>query len=375
MSAVGTCEPWLAGVDDGVRALSPYEPGRPIEAVQREYGLRHVVKLASNENPAGPSPVALAAARASLDELGRYPDGNGTALKAALAAFHGLPAEAITLGNGSNDLLELVARLVLGPGRNAVVSEHAFAIYTLVAGACGAEVRTAPARPVGAAQAYGHDLAAMAAHIDAQTAVVFIANPNNPTGTWLTEAELVPFLDAVPASVLVVLDEAYADYVTVRDYPHGPALLERYPNLLVTRTFSKAYGLAALRVGYGLSAAPLADLLNRIRQPFNVNTVAQAAALAALGDQAHVVASRESNRAGMDQLEAGFARLGLPTLPSTGNFLCVEVGEGAARFQALLRRGIIVRPLAGYGLPRHLRVTVGLPAENEQLLEALATLA
>lgn len=375
MTATATCDPWLAGVAEGVQALSPYEPGRPIEAVQREFGLRRVIKLASNENPAGPSPAALAAARASLGELGRYPDGNGTALKAALAAFHGLPVAAITLGNGSNDLLELIARLVLGPGRNAVVSEHAFAIYTLVARACGAEVRTAPARPVGAEQACGHDLAAMAARIDARTAVVFIANPNNPTGTWLTEAELVSFLDAVPASVLVVLDEAYAEYVTAPNYPHGPALLERYPNLLVTRTFSKAYGLAALRVGYGLSGAPLADLMNRIRQPFNVNAPAQAAALAALGDQAHVTASREANRAGMAQLQAGFARLGLPTLPSAGNFLCVEVGEGAGSFQALLRRGIIVRPLAGYGLPRHLRVTVGLPAENELLLEALAALA
>ncbi len=375
MTTAADCEPWLAGIAGGVRALSPYEPGRPIEAVQREFGLRHVVKLASNENPAGPSPAALAAARASLDELGRYPDGNGTALKAALAAFHDLPEAAITLGNGSNDLLELIARLVLGPGRNAVVSEHAFAIYALAARACGAEVRIAPARAAGTAQAYGHDLAAMAARIDARTAVVFIANPNNPTGTWLSEAELAAFLDAVPASVLVVLDEAYAEYVTAPGYPHGPALLARYPNLLVTRTFSKAYGLAALRVGYGLSAASLADLLNRIRQPFNVNGPAQAAALAALGDQAHVAASREANQAGMAQLEAGFARLGLATLPSAGNFLCVEVGEGAASFQALLRRGVIVRPLAGYGLPRHLRVTVGLPAENEQLLEALAALA
>lgn len=350
----------------GVRGLLPYQPGKPLEALEREYGVRNAIKLASNENPLGPSPDALAAARAALEGAGRYPDGAGFALKRALAGRLNVDAARITLGNGSNDVLELIARAFLSPDAEAVYSAHAFAVYGLVTQAAGARAVVVPARD------WGHDLSAMRAAIGSRTRIVFVANPNNPTGTWLDATELEDFVRSLPAHVLVVVDEAYFEYVTEPGYPDTVGWTARYPNLITTRTFSKVYGLAGLRIGYGVSHPDVAELLNRVRQPFNVNSAAAAAAEAALGDEAHVARSRELNRAGMRQLVDGFDRLRLPYIPSTGNFVCVEVGPAATVYEALLRHGVIVRPVANYGMPRHLRVTVGLPEENERFLTALA---
>ncbi len=357
-----------------VRGLTPYEPGKPIEELERELGIRDIIKLASNESPLGPAPGVRAVLEAELERLALYPDGSGHALKQALAAHLDVPPATITLGNGSNDLLELVAQAFLAPGRNAVMSAHAFAIYGLASRAVGAEARVAPALPADASQPYGHDLAAMAERIDGQTAVVFIANPNNPTGTWIDTDALAAFLAQVPERVVVVLDEAYFEYVDAPGYPDGIGLLARHPNLLVTRTFSKAYGLAALRVGYGVSHPALADLLNRLRQPFNVSSLGLAAAQAALADTAHLARAVAVNRAGLAQLGAGLAALGLDYIPSVGNFITFRVPDAQAMNQALLRAGIIVRPVAGYGLPQALRVSVGLPEHNARFLETLGRL-
>ena len=360
---------FLALAVPGVQKLSPYVPGKPVETLARELGLdpAGIVKLASNENPLGPSPRALEAIRAALGEITRYPDGSGFALKAKLAERFGLRSEQITLGNGSNDILDLVARAWLAPGRNAVFSQYAFAVYPISTQAVGAEGRVVPARD------YGHDLEAMLAAIDDNTRVVFIANPNNPTGTWFGPAALEAFLDRVPADVLVVLDEAYIEFTEPGELPNGLDYVARYPNLLVSRTLCKAYGLAGLRVGYAVSSVQIADVLNRVRQPFNVNSLALVAACAALDDSEYLEAGRRLNRAGMAQLEAGLAALGLRWIPSRGNFLAVDFARDAAPInQALLERGVIVRPIAGYGLPNFLRISIGTEAENARLLEALA---
>ena len=352
----------------GVQKLSTYVPGKPVEELAREFGLRpqDIVKLASNENPLGPSPAVREAIAAALPELTRYPDGNGFALKQALAAKSGVNTAGITLGNGSNDILELVARAFVGPEHEVVFSDHAFAVYPIVTQAVGARAVSVPAKD------WGHDLDAMAAAITPSTRVVFIANPNNPTGTWIERDALEAFLDRVPENVIVVLDEAYTEYVETDDVPNGVDYLGRYSNLLVSRTFSKAYGLAALRVGYGLSHPAIADALNRVRQPFNVNSLALAAALAALEDEAYLIESRRINRIGMQQLEEGCAALGLSWIPSRGNFLAIDLGrEAAPVFQGLLREGVIVRPVANYGMPNYLRVTIGLPVENQRFLDAL----
>jgi len=357
-----------------VRAIAPYQPGKPISELAREMGLEEagIVKLASNENPRGLSPKARAAIEAALPELGRYPDGNGFELRTALAARCGVPMAGIVLGNGSNDVLEMVAAAFLAPGRAAVYAAHAFAVYPLATQARGARGIVVPARR------YGHDLAAMAQAIDAETRVVFIANPNNPTGTLAAPDEIEAFLRAVPPHVAVVIDQAYNEYLPAATRHDSVAWLGRHRNLILSRTFSKAYGLAGLRVGFALCDERIADLLNRVRQPFNVNNLALAAATAALGDDEFVRASHALNLAGMAELTAGFARLGLAWIPSYGNFVSVEIpraGGGPradAVFQSLLRQGVIVRPVAGYGLPDHLRVTVGLAAENERFLAALA---
>ncbi|MEH6492953.1 histidinol-phosphate transaminase [Halopseudomonas sp.] len=362
-----TCD-FLALARPGVQKLSPYVPGKPVEELAREFGLQaeHIVKLASNENPMGPSPAVKAAIAAALVELTRYPDGNGFALKQVLAKRLGVATAGITLGNGSNDILELVTRAFVGPEHEVIFSDHAFAVYPIVTQAVGAKAVSVPAKD------WGHDLAAMAAAITETTRLIFIANPNNPTGTWIERAELEAFLAKVPEQVIVVLDEAYTEYVETDDVPNGMDYLAQYPNLLVSRTFSKAYGLAALRVGYGVSSAQIADALNRVRQPFNVNSLALAAALAALEDEAYLIESRRINRLGMQQLEDGCAAMGLSWIPSRGNFLAIDLGrEAAPIFQALLREGVIVRPVANYGMPNHLRVTVGLPEENQRFLDAL----
>ncbi len=351
-----------------VQKLSPYIPGKPVEELARELGLdpASIVKLASNENPLGPGRRVLEAVQASLPQLTRYPDGNGFALKQALACKLGVSMAQITLGNGSNDVLDLVARAWLGPGLNAVFSQYAFAVYPIATQSVGARGKVVPTRD------WGHDLEAMLAAVDADTRVVFLANPNNPTGTWFGPEALERFLERVPEQVLVVLDEAYIEYAAGGELPDGLCYLERYPNLLVSRTFSKAYGLAALRIGYAVSSPRVAEVLNRVRQPFNANSLALAAACAALDDQAYLAESRRVNAEGMQQLEQGLRALGLGWIPSQGNFVAVNFARDAAAInQALLRKGVIVRPVAGYGLPEFLRVSIGLPGENERFLQAL----
>jgi histidinol-phosphate aminotransferase len=364
--------PILQLATPGVQALKPYTPGKPLSELEREYGIRDAVKLASNENPLGPSARALDAIRSQFDELARYPDGNGFALKAALARKLNVAAEQITLGNGSNDVLELVARAFLSPQSAAVFSAHAFAVYPIVTQAIGARANVAAAHDGSRGPRYGHDPDAMLGAIDIDTRVVFIANPNNPTGTWLGKAALSGFLRQVPDDVIVVIDEAYFEYVDEPEYPDAVTWVSDYPNLLVTRTFSKAYGLASLRVGYGVSQAALADVLNRVRQPFNVNSFAQAAALAALADEDHLSRSVQVNREGMQQMTGGLRALGLDFIPSVGNFVAVDTGgDTSAVYEKLLREGVIARPVDNYGMPGFLRISIGLPEENRRCLAAL----
>jgi histidinol-phosphate aminotransferase len=350
-----------------VRAIAPYQPGKPIAEVAREMGLLEsdIVKLASNENPLGASPRVLAAIENAIMELARYPDGNGFVLKTALAERHGVGLEQIVLGNGSNDVLELAARAFLTPQTSAVYSQHAFAVYPLATQAVGARGIEAPAKD------FGHDPEALLAAIADDTRLLFIANPNNPTGTLLDPAQLLGLIERVPEHVLVVLDEAYTEYLPDAMKSDSVGWLKRFPNLIVTRTFSKAYGLAGLRVGYALANVQVADMMNRVRQPFNVNSLAQAAAVMAMQDDAFLEECLEINRTGMVQLTDGFKRLGLTYIPSYGNFVAVRVGNAAAINLSLLKQGVIVRPVANYGLPEHLRVSVGLEGENKVFLQAL----
>ena len=361
---------FLALAQPGVQKLSPYVPGKPVDELARELNLdpAKIVKLASNENPLGPSAKVLEAIRGELAEMTRYPDGNGFELKSKLAARCGVTTAQVTLGNGSNGILDLVARAYLAPGLNAVFSQYAFAVYPISTQAVGAEGRAVPAKD------WGHDLEAMLAAIDASTRVVFIANPNNPTGTWFGPDALEQFLSRVPENVLVVLDEAYIEYAEGDELPDGLAYLARYPNLLVSRTFSKAYGLAGLRVGFAVAQPALTDLLNRVRQPFNVNTLAQAAAVAALGDAAYLQQAYSLNKAGKAQLCAAFEALKLRYVPSYGNFVLVHVGDAPRINLELLKRGVIVRPVAGDGLPEWLRVSIGLPEENQRFIDALGAI-
>ncbi|MCX8113478.1 MAG: histidinol-phosphate transaminase [Burkholderiaceae bacterium] len=350
-----------------VRAIAPYQAGKPIEELAREFGLdaRDIVKLASNENPLGMPESAKRAIVAAMDELGRYPDSNGFALKAALSSKFGVPPDWITLGNGSNDILELAAAAMLAPGRSCVYAQYSFAVYPLATQARGARAIVVPARD------YGHDLDAMLAAVAPDTRLMYVANPNNPTGTFVDADRVGAFLARIPRDVVVVLDEAYNEYLPAALRFDSTQWVRRYPNLLVSRTFSKAYGLAGLRVGYGIAQPELTDLLNRVRQPFNVNTAAQAAAVAALDDAEFLARSDEVNRQGMAELTAAFGRLGLAYLPSYGNFVLVKVGPAAKVYQELLKRGVIVRPVANYALPEWLRVTIGLPGENAKFLHAL----
>lgn len=353
-----------------VSSISPYQPGKPISELAREMGIAEarILKLASNENPLGMSPKAAQAARQALDDLERYPDGNGFALKAALSARLSVAASQLVLGNGSNDVLDLIARVFLAPGRSSVFAQHAFAVYPLATIATGARCIQV------AAKDFGHDLAAMRAAIAPDTRIVFIANPNNPTGTFIDAAAVREFVAAVPEDVIVVLDEAYNEYLPPERRVDTVPWIAEFPNLVVTRTFSKIYGLAGLRVGYAVASAPVADLMNRVRQPFNVNSIALAAAVAALDDEAFVRASYDMNRAGLEQVASGLKRFGLRHIPSRGNFLTFEVPStpGAGKVnQRLLEQGVIVRPIAGYGLPDWLRVTIGRPEENARFLDVL----
>lgn len=352
---------------EGAQKLVPYQPGKPIEELERELGLTRIIKLASNENPLGPSPKAVAAINHALPELARYPDGNGFKLKQRLAEKFHIETRQITLGNGSNEILELVARAFLTPADEVVFSQHAFAVYPLVTQAVGATACVVPALD------YGHDLKAMRQAITAKTRLVFIANPNNPTGTLLAAGELEDFIGSLPSSCICVLDEAYYEFVDPPLRPHSIDWLRRYPNLLVTRTFSKAYGLAGLRIGYGFSGPELADLLNRVRQPFNNNALALVAADAAMQDEAHLRRTVAVNTEGMRQLTDGFRTLKLDWIPSAGNFVTVHLKRsGEAVYQALLKKGVIVRPIGVYQLPEHLRVSIGTAEENRVFLDALA---
>jgi histidinol-phosphate aminotransferase len=348
-----------------IRSISPYVPGKPITELAREMGLapETIIKLASNENPLGMSPLARQAVEAALAGVERYPDQFD--LIAALAEYHAVSPEQIILGNGSNDVLDLVARVFLSAGRSAIVSQYAFTVYPLATIATGATPIIVPA------QHYGHDLAAMRAAIRPDTRVLWIANPNNPTGTFLPYADVHAFLSSVPAEVVVVLDEAYTEYLLPSERVDSVRWLSEFPNLVITRTFSKIYGLAGLRVGYAVAQTAIADLMNRVRQPFNVSNLGLAGAKAALADHVFIATSYEMNRQGMQQIVAGLKRLGLEHIPSHGNFVTFAVNDAKAINAHLLKQGVIVRPLGGYEMPHHLRVTIGREAENQRFLLAL----
>ena len=358
-----------------IRQLQPYSPGKPVEELERELGIANAIKLASNENPLGCSPrVQEVLARASA-HIELYPDANAYYLKQRLAQKLGVGENQITIGNGSNDVLDLVARSFLDGNTEAVYSQYAFMIYAMVTQACGARARIADAQGADSKQPYGHDLSAMLALVNEKTRLVFIANPNNPTGNWLLQSELQAFLDALPAHIAVVIDEAYFEYVDLAEFPNALHWLSRYPNLIVTRTFSKIYGLAGLRIGYAVSSPDLCDLLNRVRQPFNGNSMALTAAKAALDDDAFVEQSRLANLQGLQQLQRGFDARGISYIPSVGNFLTVQFDErSTAIYQGLLKRGVIVRPVANYDMAGFLRISVGTAAQIEQLFTALDTL-
>jgi histidinol-phosphate aminotransferase len=356
---------------DYVRAIAPYQAGKPIAEVAREFGLDEaaIVKLASNENPFGVPESSKQAMAAAVADLGRYPDANGFDLKAALARRYDVPADWITLGNGSNDILEIAAHAFVQRGEAIVYAQYSFAVYALATQGVGARAIVVPAVD------HGHDLDAMLAAIDADTRLVFIANPNNPTGTFIPAPRIEAFLDKVPAGVIVVLDEAYNEFLAPEHQFESAQWVRKYPNLLVSRTFSKAYGLAGLRVGFGIAQPAVTDLMNRIRQPFNVNSLAQAAAVAALNDKEFLAKGAANNTAGYNQLTDAFKALGLQYVPSFGNFVLVKVGEddgaGARVNLALLKQGVIVRPVGNYGLPQWLRISIGLPEENAVFIDAL----
>lgn len=359
----------------GVLALEPYSPGMPIDELQRRLGIANAIKLASNENPLGPSPLVRAAlaAHAASGNVALYPDGGGFRLKAKIAEFHQIEPERITLGNGSNDLIEFLARVFLGPGRKALLSEYCFAVYPLAALAQNAEAIIAKALPADdPIMPYGHDLDTLAKALTDEVSLVMIANPNNPTGTWVQPGKLEAFIARVPPATLVVLDEAYIEYLDGSQRPDSRAWLDLYPNLVMTRTFSKAYGLAGLRAGYALSHPSVADLLNRVRQPFNLNMLALLAAEVALGDQAHVQKSVQLNASEMARLRKELLALGLSVLPSQANFLTFGCGRDAAPIhQGLLERGVIIRPMGSYRMPTFLRVSIGTEPENTRFLAAL----
>ncbi|MEM6533876.1 MAG: histidinol-phosphate transaminase [Myxococcota bacterium] len=353
-------------VNDAYETLTPYVPGKPVSETERELGLTGVVKLASNENPLGPSPKAVQAMADRLKEMHDYPDGGAYHLKAAIARFHDVPPEQIIVGNGTNEVLELLVRTILRPGEKVLFADPSFIVYKLATKACGRELISVPLKDM------RFDLPAMAAAVDDATKLVFIANPNNPTGTYVTREEFEAFLEAIPEDVLVVMDEAYAEYVNAEDCPDGFDYLGRRHRYMVTRTFSKCYGLAGLRIGYGIAEPELIDFLNRGRQPFNTNALAQAAAVAALEDQDHVKAAVELNRREMNRLVPLLEDRGLTVVPSQANFLLVDFKrDGAELYERFLRAGVILRPMGGYGLPTHMRVTIGTESMNDAFLNAL----
>jgi histidinol-phosphate aminotransferase len=355
-----------------VKLLHPYTPGKPVEELERELGISNAIKLASNENPLGCSNLVKQAINQASQHIELYPDANAFYLKQKLSAKLGVKAEQLTIGNGSNDVLDLLARIFLDEHAEAIYSEFAFLVYPLVVQACGAKARVAKALSIDNNQPYGHDLEAMLALINDNTRLIFIANPNNPTGTWLNRNELKDFIDKVPGHIAVVVDEAYFEYVEQDSYPDTLEWLSQYANLIVTRTFSKIYGLAGLRVGYAISSPEISDLLNRVRQPFNANTIALAAAIASLEDDDFVEASKNNNQAGLQQLTEYFQSRGIEYIPSVGNFLTVRFGAQCDQvYQNLLQQGVILRPLANYNLAEFLRVTIGTPQQQAVLIKKL----
>ena len=350
----------------GVKSLSPYQAGKPIEELERELGIQNIVKLASNENPFGFPESAKQAIIAQLNHLTRYPDANGFELKQAIAQKFGVQANQITLGNGSNDLLELFAHTFATEGDEIIYSQYAFIVYPLVSKAIHAEAKEIPAKD------WGHNLNGFLTALSGKTKLIFIANPNNPTGNFLTEKELEDFLAKVPENVIVVLDEAYTEFTQPEERVDSFGLLKKYPNMIISRSLSKAYGLAGLRIGYAVSNPEIADLLNRVRQPFNCNSLALTAAVAVLNDEAFIEKVAENNRKEMARYEQFCQQYGLDYIPSKGNFITIDFKQPAAPiYEALLREGVIVRPLAAYNMPNHLRVSIGLPHENEQFFTAL----
>lgn len=367
-------QPLFKNALPGILSLEAYTPGMPIDELQRRLGIADVVKLASNENPLGPSPKVKAALAAAVsgENLALYPDGSGFRLKQKIAQYHGIDANRITLGNGSNDILEFLSRIYAGPGRAVMYSAHAFAVYALAAQAQNAESVVVPARPANDAQPYGHDMQAFARALRKDVALIFIAQPNNPTGTWLNPDDIEAFIKQVPAETIVALDEAYYDYMDPSLRGDTRGWLDKYPNLIVCRTFSKAYGIAGLRAGYALSSPAVADLLNRVRQPFNNNSLALLAAEIAIQDQEHVRQSVELNTRERARLDTALKSMGLKPLPSQANFIAVDFGREAKPIhQALLERGVIVRPMASYQMPTFLRVSIGTERENDRFLDAL----
>ena len=358
----------------GVQKLQPYLPGKPVEELERELGISGSIKLASNENPLGASEKALQAIEQCYRNINYYPDGSAYRLSEKLAAKYKLAPACLTFGNGSNDVLELIARAFLTPGHSAVYSQYAFAVYPIVVQATGAKANVAPAfGNAHETMPLGHDPDALIDSIDETTRVVFIANPNNPTGTWMDANTVEAMLGRIPPDVIVVLDLAYLEYMDDDLKPDIKHLLETYENLIITCTFSKVYALAGLRIGYGISHPDIADLLNRVRQPFNTNLIAQAAALAALDDEDHLHRSVKLNNEGKAFLQRELDKLGLAYLPSMGNFLAVNVGQPATPvYDALLHTGVIVRPVANYQMPDYLRITVGTSEQNYRLIEALS---
>ena len=355
----------------GVQGLKPYQPGKPIEELEREYGVSDIIKLASNENPLGPTPTIFADAQSELQDISRYPDDSGFELKQRLATKHGVATNQLTLGNGSCNVLEMLIRAFVEPGDEVVFSQYAFAMYYILSQAADAKMEIVPTVN------WGHDLDAMLARISDKTKLVFIANPNNPTGTWSEENQLKQFVNAVPENVVIVIDEAYFEYASyaamgIPNYPDTSGWIKDHSNLVVTRTFSKAYALAGLRIGYGIASTAITDLINRVRQPFNVNKIALVAALRSLDDEVHLNKGLELNYAGLKLLTNALNELGFEVIPSAGNFVFVDFKQDASEInEYLLRSGIIVRPVGNYGLANHLRISVGLPQENQRLLETI----
>jgi histidinol-phosphate aminotransferase len=357
-----------AWVPDYVRNIQPYVPGKPIEELEREMGIKNSIKIASNENPLGPSPKGVAAVKKALKDLHRYPDGNGTLLKEKLAKKLKVKPDNIILGNGSNEVLELLAATFMFPGHEGIMSEHSFVVYGLAVQSRGHQRKVA--RPT---EFFGHHLMEMASHINDRTRIIFIANPNNPTGTYCTKKEFDAFLKKVPERVLIVMDEAYFEFVDKKDYPDSLAYFKAgHRNVVPVRTFSKIYGLAGLRLGYGVAEEEIVSFVDRVRQPFNTSSLAQAAAIAAVDDKEHIKKALQNNKQGMKYLEHEFQRLELDFIPSVANFILFKTAADAGKvYQRLLRKGVIVRPMGGYKLPEWLRVTIGTPAENKRFIKAL----